>query len=221
MAALDRRTWAELRTELLTRLGNDSLTTRAEEWLAAVHLDLALLYHHPELDTFDQSLVASTANPFVTLPADCYVVVGVIIRDVASGDILASLEPTGAHFSFVRYNGTTGEPTKYSRWGNRLWFDKLPTQAHPIDLLYYALPAAPDFAGSASPALNQLWDEHILDGAVARAQGCLWRPEIAGVHADMLTDFLQRVVQRPLLELPLPEEPLARNLGRHTGGPQG
>lgn len=223
MAALARRTWAQLLTELEARVARNTTAfiARAKYVMASVFYDLALTYHHPELDTFDQTLVCSISNPYVTLPTTVYIPISVIIRNPTTNAIVASLQPSATTFSFSAYTAAAGQPTKYTRFGTRLWFDKLPDLAYKIDLLYYTIPAAPDFDGTDSPMTGQLWDEHILDGSVARCQEILWRPELAAPNAQHLQGFLARTVQRPLIELPLPEVPIVGNLGRQIGGPQG
>lgn len=221
MAALIRRTWAQLKTEHITRAGQTnraSYASRAERFLEVAERDLALRYHQPEMDALDASIVCSTVNPYITAPTDLYSPIGIVLRDPVASAIIKSLNPAGSHNLFAAYDGTATIPSKYSRYGSLLYFDTIPDAAYKVDLYYYKLPTAPDFSGSASPAIGEAWDERILDLSLARAMGVLWRPDHSVVHAELLKDFLAQTVQRPLIEVPLPE---VSKFGVPSGGPQG
>src|ERR1700744_5479300 len=84
MALLSRYTWAGMKAELIRRLGGRteaSFASRVEYWLDAAQLDVGLTYHHFELDKTDTSLTLASGTSTITLPPDCYILMGVGLRN--------------------------------------------------------------------------------------------------------------------------------------------
>lgn len=224
MAALLRRTWADLKAEAIRRLGGRteaSFAARVEHWLDAAQLDLGLLFHHYELNRTDTALVLVTGQSTVTLPLDCYIVLGVALRE-PGGQPLFKRWLTLQHLRYVQANfsETRAVPTEYARFGRDLQLNCNSDAAYPLLLRYYKVPAAPDFAVG-SPELARLWDEHLLEAAVAKGQGSVWRPDLAGVTGETLQAFLASQVQPALLAEVLPDRSTVPTTNRTHGGGQG
>jgi hypothetical protein len=206
VAVLARRTWANLRDEALQRLGRpgDTLESpRVEQYLAAAQYDLGILYHHPELDEETTTATASTSTNLVALPASTYVVIAVTVRTVGTGAFLKSLTNDSSWFNIKSFAGRSKAPDSWCRFGNSIYFDTIPDQAYPLTIWRYKEPTAPDFAGSATPALGRPWDEHILEYAAVRAAGGHWAGDLQNLTQPLLSDFLAKVAQPALADSPL------------------
>jgi hypothetical protein len=219
MAVIARRGWSAIETEVTRRLKGINATgfsARVQFWIQHAYLQLCTLYHHHELDKTTQ-LTASILTNEVTLPTDCYVACSASLRNAAGTSILTSL--TYAHPTVVKrdYKLTAGQPTRWSRWGNKLIFDRLPDLAYRVDFDYYATPAAPDFATSSLPEFSWDCDEALIQWALALA-----KPEISvpSVERELLSVWLD-VQPRPMLLDGLLDIKEKSNTGQARGGAQG
>jgi hypothetical protein len=223
MAPLTRYTWATMKSEVIRRLGGRTESTigsRVEYWLEAAQLDMGLTYHHFELDKTDTSLTLATGTSTINLPSDCYIVLGVGLRN--PGLTTFKKWVTLQHLRYVQANfsETNAVPSEYARFGSTLQFNCNSDQNYPILLRYYKLPSAADFSGG-SPELSRFWDEHLIEAAVAKAQGALWRPDLAAGATTLLQDFLEKQVQPQLLADVLADRPTVSTANRTHGGAQG
>lgn len=223
MAPLPRPTWTALKAEVLRRLGGrsePSIGARVEAWLDAAQLDLALTFHHFELDT-TAALELSAGNSTVDLPTDCYIVLGIALMTPREETFRRWL--TLQHLRYVQANFSIAgaEPAEYARFGSALLFNCPADRNYPILVRYYRFPSPPDFAGAMSPELSRLWDEHLIEGALAKAHGALWRPDLAAAHGQMLQEFLSTQVQPALLAELLPDRSTTPTANRTHGGAQG
>ncbi len=224
MAPLARPTWAALKAEVLRRLGGrsePSIGARVEQWLDAAQLDLALTFHHFELDTTEKAITLAMGSSTIDLPADCYIVLGVALMTPREETFRRWL--TLQHLRYVQANFSIAEaePAEYARFGSALLFNCPPDKNYPLLLRYYRFPSPPDFAGLASPELSRLWDEHLIEGALAKAHGALWRPDLAASQTQMLQEFLAAQVQPALLAELLPDRSTTPTANRTHGGAQG
>lgn len=228
MALLTRRTWAQIQAETVKRLGNvDSVGTdgvtfpaRVGYWLWASLLDLALTYHHFELDA-TATLTLSTSTNLVALPADCHIIVAVRLKDAAGATFLRQLSYKQYQALANDYVATPGQPAFYSRYGQNLYVEMLPSSAFKAELFYYQLPTAPDFAGSAVPALGVDLDEHLMEGACRKGYPSLGRPDLGDVGRQLLSEFLAIQARPSVLDEPLPGFPERKQSARTLAGPQG
>ncbi len=223
MAAIARRAWSALRDEAILRLGNITATgfsARVEYFMTQAYFDLALMFHHHELDVIDTTKTLSTSNNEVTLPTDTYIVVSVRLKSVA-GVILGPLTFKDARSLFDDYTGVTaGQPKSYTRFASKLYVETKPDAAYPLEIFYYQLPTAPDFS-SGSPVTGRDMDDHIIERTLQLGWPAIARPDLGSIQGELLTEWLQRQVRSDLVGEPLPamrEKPLS---GSSFGGVQG
>jgi hypothetical protein len=227
MAALTRRTWLNLRDDLMQRVGRGSVTAyeaRAQELLAAAYFEICTLFHHYELDEEDASLTLSTTSNQLALPADTFGIFSFSVRHPGTGAWIATLTWEEAHSLLNRYQAVTKAPSegldRYTRYGSNLELPRLPDQAYKTTLRYYKVPAAPDFS-SGSPAIGRWWDQVILDYAEQMAWGTLWRPDLAQGVASRIQIYLENTPQPYLKDIPLFGAPESPTRATPHGGAQG
>lgn len=219
MAAITRRGWSDVKTEFLRRAKGITATgfsTRAEYWIQHAYLQLCALYHHHELDKTTQ-LTASTSTNEITLPSDCYIACSATLRNAAGSAIVTPLVYANPTVVKRDYKVTAGQPTRWSRWGNKLIFDRLPDVAYKVDFDYYAIPAAPDFATSSLPEFSWDCDEALIQWALALA-----KPEISvpSVERELLSTWLAEQPRPSTLDSLLDQKERP-NTSRPRGGAQG
>jgi hypothetical protein len=210
VAAITRRTWAQIETEVQRRLFGIAYTgfsgggtSRADYFIWQAYKDLCTLYHHPELDVLT-SLTFSGTNT-LNLPADTFVVVGCRYVDFNTGNI-TPLTKENFRTLFLRYiPNQFGVPSRYARWGSKLYFDIQGINPNTLDLLYYQLPAAPDLTSSGTPIFSSDCDEHLIDLAVAYAMNWIGRPDLGASGYQTLQDWLAQQVRPSVTEDLLPE----------------
>lgn len=221
MAAITRRTFANLRDEALKRVGRSDSTasSRMEHWITAAYFRLALTFHHYELDGSVAGQAVASGATSTPLPVDTYVVVAVRLLDNA-GNYLQRLVAERHSHLFGRAGAATDRPDRYTRWASTLLFEG-PTDAdYEVDIDYYKVPATPDFA-SGSPVTHWLWDEAILELAASMALGSYWAQEQVPPHASSLKSFLESVAQPPLKTGVLQDVQGVSTTDRPHGGAQG
>lgn len=208
MADITRRTFANLLTEALKRLGHSNAGAtyqgRVQHLIYSAYLELSLTFFHDELVKFDNTtLTASTSSPVLALPSDCYVPMDITLRNAAGTAFVASLRQAGIH-SLAKNDPTTaatGEPDEWSRRGANIWFDKVPSIAYKVDLLYYKTPDTVDFTTSDTSELHWLFDELILQRALSLGWPTRWRFDMESVQRAVLTDVLGRTLHDPIKEV--------------------
>lgn len=206
-------------TEARLRLGNAPATGRADHFINAAYLRLALGYHHYELDKIDTSISCVVGTPTITLPTDCFTVIAVRIR--TGSTLHPPLQPRDAHVLFGGRTTTNAKPAHYTRYLNLIHFNCPPDATYNVDLYYYRNPIAPDFASaSATSELSWLWDEAILEGAVALGHKTVWRPDLGMADLETLSSWLARQAQPGIIEETLRDVPQKPRLGLSHGGVQ-
>lgn len=229
MAVLTRRTWANLRDEAIAVGGGHShsgWSGRVEHWMYEAYLDLALSFHHHELEasatvtTADQALSA-------TLPADVFVVHSLAwaYRAVAGQNGIA-VQLKEMRLNNLLAQRETQRPAlwrRYARQGATVQFD-CPldiNQATTLTVLYYQVPAAPDFALTTSPATNWLWDSHLVEATVAKICGRSWTWDSSGMFLQTLQTWLQQQIQPNMNQEPMNNPPEKPTASTNQGGNQG
>ncbi len=225
MAALARRNWVENRDELIRRLGGINYTgfnTRVQYWLTASYLYLCTCYHHFELDVLDSSLTLSTTVNTLALPADCYILIAVRLKDPTTGKFLpGGVGISNASSKLVEFTNQIGRPKSYVRFKGTLHFDVIADQAYPVDLFYYKLPANPDFTGTDVPLIGQDCDEHLLEGALRLAWPGVSRPDLGDPNRQLFTEWLAETPRPSNISDPLPSAREKAMTNKTMGGPQG
>ena len=206
MAALTRRTWANIRDEVIKRCGNITATgfsSRVEYCCWAAHDYLCSTYHHFELDVVDTSITLSTSVNTITLPARCNIVIGLKLLNAAGSTVVGEVTCEDARPTVAKYIATSGTPKRYGRFGGKLYLDAKPDVAYRSELYYYAFSAAPDFA-STSPETASDVDEHIIEMACHMVSGATGDGAFAGVNRELLSEWLAAQVRNPI-GIPLPD----------------
>lgn len=210
MAALARRTWAQIQNETQRRLGGINstgpdgvaFTTRIQYWLAASYLDLCLKYFHHELFKLDTSLTIASGGNTLTLPSDCFIVIVLLLRSSAT-----EYEGQVTDYSTVSllgaYRGATAKPDRMGRGATKLYFNTKSDATYSTDLYYYRRPALPDFGGSDSPETAVEMDEHIMEGACRIANPAIGRPDHGDIGRQLLVEWLTDQVRPRLVDEPL------------------
>jgi len=224
MAAITRRTWANLRDEAIIALGGYDYTGfsgRVEHALYAAYLDIGLGWHHYELGAISSATVA-TNDISLSVPATAFVVMSVNRSPNNAGNAL-TLERL--HFLVANFSATAAVPKKYARSGaSALLLLDCPCNAASAGswtIRFYKVPTAPDFAGSGTPETHWLWDDHILELAIAKMQRKVWRPDLAALSTQSLENWLSQQIQPDLVSeviASLPDYPTA---SRPHGAAQG
>ncbi|HBY61916.1 MAG TPA: hypothetical protein DEH78_19015 [Solibacterales bacterium] len=206
-------------TECRLRLGNAPATGRADHFLNAAYLRLALGYHHYELNKIDTSISCVVGTPTITLPTDCFTVIAVRLR--TGSTLHPILQSREVHALFGDRTTSNAKPTHYARFLNLLHFNSPPDATYNVDLYYYRTPIAPDFASaSATSELAWLWDEAILESAVALGHKTVWRPDLGMADLETLSAWLARQAQPDIAEESLRDVPQRTRLGYSHGGAQ-
>lgn len=223
MAVMTRRLWSAIQTETIRRLAGINYTgfdTRVQYWLWSSYLTLCTTYHHFELDKEDTSLTLSSGAYTLALPADCFEVIALTLRD-STGAQAGEVQQYEFGATRGAYTAESGLPTRRARFAGTLYFDKKADANYSVDLYYYRLPTAPDFAsGSATPETGVDCDEYIIAGACALANPAIGRPDLGTIDRQVLTDWLASQVRPPLIAEGLEDRERA-GAGRTLGGKQG
>lgn len=199
MAAIARKTWEQLRDEVMKRVGREDVTayeTRAEYAIDAAYRFLCQTWHHPELDTISGELALASTAFSVDLPNDLYLPVGARLLDNSSA-FVTWLQPQHPRVLLGRGRSSSGTPQFYCRFGAKLYLDRKADAAYKVEILYYRRPTDPDFA-SGSPDTDRVFDELIVEWATAIGQGQLWRMDLSQVTLETMRSYLARM-GNPLL----------------------
>ena len=208
MAVIGRRTWANIRDEVIKRCGNITSTgfsARVEYCVWSAHLYLCTTYHHFELDKVDASIVLSTSANSITLPSDCYIVLGLRLKDAPGTAILGEVTELDVRRVLAEYKAVSGQPKRRGRLGNKIYFDLKPAAAYTSELYYNAKPLAPDFS-STSPETDVDVDEHIIEMASNLVSGATSDGPYAGLNRDLLNSWLQAQPRSSTSDLILPDQ---------------
>jgi hypothetical protein len=224
LAAIVRRAWSEIVTEVTKRLGGNDATnfsTRIHYWIYHAYVHLCTQYHHYELDSKTQLTLPTTFPPKVSISAVTpkpYVLVSAQLLNTAGTTLVRPLKgPAYAEGLLAALRITAGSPTTWTRYGTDFWVDQTADAAYKVDLYYYALPAEPDFASSSTyPAFSADCDEALIQAAVALGKGSITMP---GVERELLSDWLAQQPRASTLEEPAPRKEKS-GAGRSLGGGQ-
>lgn len=190
----------EIRDEVMKRLGRSGVTAfeaRAQHLVDASYREICQTWFHHELVTDPiptDTLAAASDN--VPVPTDCYLLFGVRLK---SGSTLKGrpgyMRPMNL---FGRATTTAGRPEHYTRFGDKVYFERPADASYTVELFSYARPTDPDFATPGEPEIDELFDEIIIESAVARGQGSLWRPDLSMSGRQSMAEFWSRVAGEPI-----------------------
>ena len=224
MATLVRRTWANIRDEVIASAGGQDYTgfsARVEQIVYSTYLELSLAWHHYEMETVSTPTVA-TSDTTIPVPTDCFILMGVY-RPSSNTNLGNMLDLKRTHFLTARFNGTAAQPTEYCRFGTTIVLNcpTSATYAGTWGLRYYKIPAAPDYTVSASPATAWLWDEAIIESSLAKLMGRVWRPDLGAMGLQSMQSWLSQQIQPDLQTQVIAELPDLPTASRPVGGSQG
>lgn len=224
MTAIARRTWSQVETEVIKRLGNiDSpgFSARADNWIWEAYKWLSLTYHHFELDEIDGRQVTPTNGTAILLPDDCYSLIAVIRRDAAGKPTGSGLTRSWPSSLFADFTGQVGIPSKYARYGSKVFLNTISDQPYPLDIYYYRLPTQPDFASnSLGSELGADLDESLINLTLQVAFPAIGRPDLGDYCGTLASNYLQMQSRPALITEPLAvRERIETN--RTIGGGQG
>lgn len=191
----------EIRNEVMTRLGRSGVTafeSRAQHLVDAAYQKICQTWFHHELvDDPTPTAALSLGADNVALPADCYLVFGARLKEgSAVRGRLGWMRPIDL---FGRYSTTQARPERYSRFGQKLYFECPADSAYTVEIFSYRRPTDPVFTGSpTSPEIDELFDETIIEWATAKGQGALWRPDLSAQGFSTVADFFSRVANAPI-----------------------
>jgi hypothetical protein len=200
--------------------GSTLPVARAGKLVEAAYLDLCHAVHHYELDEIDSTIVLDITENWIDLPVDCHIAVLLTIGDASTGAFIAALLPDRFQQVYYKQETVAGAPAIRGRFGSQLFFDRIPDAAYKSILYYYKNPTAPDFA-TGNSALDRAWDEHIVEGAVAKATGAIWDLEKSTHQGEALSEWVQRAPEILLRDLPIHDKQSAEGGHDQIGGPKG
>lgn len=207
MAAIARRTWAQLKTEFLSAargINYSGWSSRAEYLLYEAYLDICGLYHHKELEeTASGTLTGSPQyQHYILFETNAHMIVGVAETTSAG---LPELFLDQVHFAVWAgvFQGTTsseyGQPKQWAQFNRIIYFDRKTDASRHYRIYYIRRPADPDFSGSDSPEIAPIWDTHIIELALMRAGVRTGDQMLATINAQAYRDFVSQQPQ-PLLK---------------------
>lgn len=200
MAALTRRTWATLKTEVGKRIGREGDTTGAlaaggpvEHWIDAAYRMICRTWHHPELDEEDPGTLGSGVDS-LALPSNCLLPIAIRFENSLGNQRLG--RATISRFSYlIGFSPKRlGLPTEFARFNDAIYFDRTTDASYGYDLYYYRKPVAVDFASGGSE-LDQSWDQLIVSAATELGLKGYWQPDLAQAQAETLQSWASRFAQ--------------------------
>lgn len=228
MADQTRQSWSDILSEFIHRAGmNDETASdfpdRARTFLTSAYLDVCLLWHHFELDTVDDTRDFVVGDLGITLPNNLYSLFAV---DIFTPDpercFIHTLEFEEAHVLITGKESKSGQPTKYTRFENKILVERCPDLAYGTEIYYYRMPDPPDFDSTITfPETHWLWDNHIIEAALAISHGAVWRPDLGQMNLQSLAGFASSSAQPPLSSKPLHPQPERPTRTTPHGGAQG
>lgn len=200
MAALTRRTWATMKTEVGKRLGREGDTAGAlasggpvEHWIDAAYRMICRTWHQPELDEEDSGTL-SGGSVGINLPADCLLPIALILQNALGTDNVGRVILNRFSYVIGLSPKRTGQPTEFARFDDQIRFDRAVDSSYGYILYYYKKPTAVDFA-SGGPLIDQSWDQLIVAAATELGLKGYWQPDLARVHAETLQSWAARFGQ--------------------------
>lgn len=185
-----------MKTELKARLGNRTdLDARMVRWINYSFFEILMnpRFLFFELDTsFTFTTVAGTKD-YVISPTDFWFILD--IRDMPNARRLLR-----THWSYLdKVVDTTGQPTRYYRFGNSLFLDPIPDNAYDIRVRYRRRPA--DLAsGTLFEGLGTEWEEKIITLAAVKAFEALKLTEQAAGQRSLYEQMISTMSDVPGLE---------------------
>lgn len=214
MAPIIPQSFQTMREEVLRRMGKLNVpdwSPRIEQFITAAYYDIALTFHHYELEE-DVQLGLAEDLPSVTWrfapelqypSGDIFSIMAVTLVDAEGNYTQLSQE----HIKFIwQERREKGRPEKWARTSPRgasILFERPSDAAYTVSVYAYRYPNAPNFdilvppvGGSTRSELGIVWDEHIMQRAMFLAAPATWRYDMSQVQAQTLQEWLGQQPQQ-------------------------
>lgn len=186
-----RRTFAQLATEVQTRMGlagSSAGLTRCQGWVTSAYYFMATAHRHPELEDLESWTMGAgqTSEPFTDTTR---IVHGIRLADSAEVP-LRGLEERPIREIVSNFSTNQARPTVYAIHGRKVYFSAELDDIYFLQVFRSKFPTAPDYSGSATSELGEELDERLVEEAVALGRSALGIPESpdAGAQAMAMTD---------------------------------
>lgn len=153
-----RRTFNDLDAELLLRLANRTDVTSAmrANFIKDAYLDVAMLFHHKEIEKIDTTSQITSGQDNCT-PAATDFWFPMTIRNVTDGYLIRLTSREEVERLQTK---PTSRPYKYHWFGGILYFESFADTTKSLKIWYKRKPV--DFSGTQSSELDELFDPIIL-----------------------------------------------------------
>ena len=186
-------TYTDMYNEVLVEVvQRDDIDTVISNALYQAYQDVATTFHHFETEKIVTASMQVGVYRYV-LPADLRVILSV--RDDTQG---RKLTKEDWRIFEEMSSRSTGDPSRYARFGRYLELDTLPDSAN-VFILRYAQIAA-RMSGSMTTILANEWDEAIILGAIYRTLQRIKQYDQAEIAKNRYLEFVQSRTQPKDLE---------------------
>src|SRR3990167_2717073 len=147
--------FGEIYGEVMSRLGNRSdITARAKQWVNQAQFSIATSYRFFELEVSVTGSTTSSTRTY-SLPSDLRVILS--IRDTTNSRKLNKSDWR----TFDKVSQTTGQPSRYDRFGSSIELDPTPDDTYGLSLRYLKRVASMT-NDTDEPILPDEWIEAII-----------------------------------------------------------
>lgn len=153
-----RRTFSDIDAELLLRLANRTDVTSAmrANFIKDAYLDVAMLFHHKEIEKIDiASVITSGADSCTPAASDLWF--PMTVRNQTDGYLIRLTMREEIERAQTK---PTSRPYKYHWFGGVLYFESLADTSKTLKIWYKRKPV--DFSGGQSSELDELFDPVII-----------------------------------------------------------
>ena len=183
-----------LLTEINARLGNRTdIASRSLLWLNDAYFELLMAprFSFYELD-LAATMVTIAAQASYSLPTDFWFVLDLT-------DTTNSRKLLRSHWQEVdRISSTTGQPSRYARFGATFQLDPTPDAIYTLTLRYRRRP--PDLTTGGSHLLGREWDEPLIVLATIKGYEALESSDKAATQRALLEPLLTMREDVPQME---------------------
>lgn len=210
MAALTRRKWSDIETEVNRRIGGQfysGMAARIQQAIQEAYFQFATVYNHYELqESVLQTLTEGSS--LMDMPEEAFSILTIAEVDVDQEAVLV-LQNRNEIVRKGLFNPTAGAPDSYARsgqGGRSIQFNRATDSDRRYQIDYYRLPDRIDFVATVEPdcysELNEIFDSVLIDLAQARIGGILRSSDIEAYGRSLAEAYLGQQQVPPVLEEP-------------------
>lgn len=209
-------------TEVTRRLGGINYTnadSRIREWVTASYFEIALRWHHHELDEIDVTQTLGEGDNAISVPSACHILTGVGFNDPGASTFKKWVTPRDIHIIQATFSEAKAEPSHYARFGDEIFFNSHSDASYPVKLLFYRKPDEPVYTTDTTTSeLGVEWDELIEEYATALGYFASWRPDLGGALLGRIMEVAQALPNEPIMSGLLPDRPSIGKADTTHGG---